>query len=750
MYSATSKDATITVVLTPGEVTWSPNGTWLTTDIVDLSGATSLGGSEVVFATSDSSCSVAKNKLTFSGSGDCVVIASAIANDMYTSALTNKTFTAELASTSISWSPTTAVSTTDIIDLDGASPVNGEGAITYSTTSQTCVVSSGKLSFTGAGDCVVTASASETTMYAAASIEKTFVAEAAPQTIAWNPDTSKVATESVVLSGATNTGDGLVRYSTTSDICEVTNGILTFTDAGDCIVTATAEGSAMYLSASVSATFKARAEVIVTFERNIIEMTTLATVSVKPEGAKVTFTGTYGCSDAGFPSGPTGGNFQIVMHTPNSDCWIETIGTNLYLGLFLAGVPYQEVTWSPNTSVLTTDVVALTGVSSSGDGIVTFKTMSENCSIVQGSLSFSGAGNCVVTAVASGTKNYQIGSTTRVFSVGLVPASVQWSPETVAKTTDVVELSGAQSDSGGFVSYKSSDDSCFVMGTSLHFSGAGDCVVTASAGETAMYSAASTTATFSVSLSKQSVVWSPDTAVSTTDVVQLSGAQSDSGVVVFSTSDSICSVTAGALSFSGAGDCVVTASAGETAMYSAASTTATFTAVAPLVTTTTEGATGTTISPSTTIAVTTLGVITPDLVQSVTDTGLVVDQGTTEIVCDEACIDALLAKANLADGEVFVSVDGGERINVAELANSKIVVTKNSKKLKFTVVAPGGMETTVDLPITRRPEGTQKSSPTGSAGDSFSVHFSWWWLLILLLVLAIANEMRRRYRDTKS
>ena len=205
------------------------------------------------------------------------------------------------------------------------------------------------------------------------------------------------------------------------------------------------------------------------------------------------------------------------------------------------------------------------------------------------------------------------------------------------------------------------------------------------------------------------------------------------------------------MTFTAAGDCAVKVDVSATDTYLPESMTVTFKVeLAPLVATTTEGASGTTISPSTTIVVATLGAITPDLVQSVTDRGLVVDQGTTEIVCDEACIGALLAKANLADGEVFVSVDGGERINIAELANFKIVVTKNSKKLKFTVVAPGGMETTVDLPITRRPEGTQKYSPTGSVSDSFSVYFSWWWLLILLLVLTIANEMRRRNRNTKS
>ena len=63
---------------------------------------------------------------------------------------------------------------------------------------------------------------------------------------------------------------------------------------------------------------------------------------------------------------------------------------------------------------------------------------------------------------------------------------------------------------------------------------------------------------------------------------------------------------------------------------------------------------------------------------------IVVAQVVREISCDETCIDSIRKRAQVSDGKVYVSVNGGERFEVT--ARNPIPIDSNSTSLSFTVV----------------------------------------------------------------
>ena len=146
--------------------------------------ATSSSSLSVVIAVASSSssiCSISGGVVTFNGAGSCVLEYSQSGNSAFTAATQiTETFSISKASQSVTWSPGTALLSTD----SPATPSSlasalGSVSITYSVTSAGttgCSVNStsGVLTFTAAGSCTVRASAAENASYVAAFREVTF------------------------------------------------------------------------------------------------------------------------------------------------------------------------------------------------------------------------------------------------------------------------------------------------------------------------------------------------------------------------------------------------------------------------------------------------------------------------------------------------------------------------------------------------------------------------------------------------
>ena len=147
------------------------------------------------------------------------------------------------------------------------------------------------------------------------------------------------------------------------------------------------------------------------------------------------------------------------------------------------------------------------------------------------------------------------------------------------------------------------------------------------------------------------------------------------------------------------------------------------TPVAPVTSTTT-----TTIAESAAKTQTVTPVITP------TDKSVTIAADTNTIDCDKACFDAIVASLGAtADSAVFVSVDGGERIQLNGSEFTKIPVGSAGKKLTFMSVVDDVVQQ-VSVPVKRTGEAAPAATTDSGSGDSSS-NMVWWLLLLIVIIL---------------
>ena len=238
-------------------ITWNPTTSVLATDSpVTLPAASTSGDGALsysVVSTTASSCLINSGTrvLTFSGSGNCVVRASAAQTNTYASASLDKTFTISRTSQTVTWNPSLSLERTDSPVTLPAASTSGDGALSYSvvsTTASSCLVDSGTrvLTFSGSGNCVVRASAAQTNTYASASLDKTFLI---------SDTTAPVVTLAAVSSTSSNqnvsftlTGNEPINCSTVTQ----NDFILTGIDQIDAIVQTTSTRCTITATSSVS------------------------------------------------------------------------------------------------------------------------------------------------------------------------------------------------------------------------------------------------------------------------------------------------------------------------------------------------------------------------------------------------------------------------------------------------------------------------------------------------------------------
>ena len=114
---------------------------------------------------------------------------------------------------------------------------------------------------------------------------------------------------------------------------------------------------------------------------------------------------------------------------------------------------------------------------------------------------------------------------------------------------------------------------------------------------------------------------------------------------------------------------------------------------------------------------------------------IVVAQVVREISCGESCLDSIRKRAQVPDGKVFVSIDGGERTEVS--ARNPIPIDLGSSSIKFTVVDDKGNQTEVSLSITR----------AADAGSSLGLIC---WFGLLLIIFDSLNQKRRKRKIVTS
>jgi hypothetical protein len=464
---------------------------------------------------------------------------------------------------------------------------SGTGAVSYSAvdgTASGCSVSSGSLSASSAGTCLVTATQAEDANYNPTSSPQTTVtfakADQAPLSIT---STSGTYGSGLVLTTAGGLGTGAVSYSAvdgTASGCSVSAGSLSVSSAGTCLVTATKAGDGNYNSASSPQTTVAFAKaaqtpLVITSTTGTYEQDLPLTISGGSGGGAVTYSavdGTAsGCSVSTDALSVTSTGTCLVTATKASDANYNATSSPQTTVTF--GQADQAPLAITSTAGIYGTDLTLTTSGGSGSGAVSYTAVdgtASGCSISAGSLRVTSTGTCLVTATKAGDGNYNSASspqTTVTFGqADQSPLSINSTSGTYGTGLTLTTSGGSGT---GAVSYSAVDGTasgCSVTAGILSVTSTGTCLVTATKAADTDYNAVSSpSTTVSIAQAPQSIMFtSQPSAQPQVGGAYTVAATADSGLPVAFSIDpasgaGVCSITGAVVSFTAAGLCIIDA-----------------------------------------------------------------------------------------------------------------------------------------------------------------------------------------------
>jgi|GEM_PF-2594425 len=554
-----------------------------------------------------------------------------------------------------------------------------------------------------------------------------FTITGAPASLAYN--------STVTLGTTGGNGSGAVVFATTSPgVCSVhsNSGLVTMlASTGTCSIAATKAGDSSYDSTSASVNISASKA---TQSALAITGTSSgaygATLSLSTTGGTTAGTVTWSDGSSTACTVNSTGSVSITAGTGTCTITATMAGNSNYLPVESAGFTVTVSRATQSTLTVTSTSAAygqdltLTTSGGSGTGSVTWAVVSgtsSTCTITGATLTPGDAGSaCVVRATKAQDANWSsrqsANTTVTVDRANQTGFSITSAASFTTGSPLALTATGGQST--GSVTWLLQSGTCTLSGASLTASRGGiTCSVQATrAGDTNWYPV-SDTQTVTVNKITQSISFrstppSPANVGATYTVTVDSTAFLAATIVIANQSSSVCSISAGVVSFAAAGVCVISASQGGNDTYSSAvaSQSVTVVALAAAATTTTtqpSTAVATPVSPeataptsATTPAVTSTTTTVPATKKSArgattttTSSTTTTTTTTTTIPADptspQAGADGL--PPDLDAGEVTAMVRGQSvKVKVERLEQAVVLTLPNDVRITIGRTAPGG------------------------------------------------------------
>jgi hypothetical protein len=592
----TAASVTRSFNVTPGAPTsnviaFTPTGPAPLTSPPPTLGATASSGLSVSYASNASNiCTVTPaGVLTLVAGGSCSITASQVGDGTYPAA----------TPVTVSFMVTTSPLATNVItfpqpanaDLSGTAPALNATAtsgltVTYiSTSPSVCTVTTaGVITMVSAGTCAITAhQAGSTTVLAATDVSVTLLITAGTNVISFQKPANTAFTSTPPPLVASASSGGAVSYSTNAPlVCSVASaGTVSFNAGGTCSITATQPGTTKFAAAaSVTQTFQVLPGAnTITFAQPSDAVVTGAApglVAAASSSLPLSYTtASTACTvtPTGYVSlvapGPCAitasqaGNASYAAAAPVTRTFAVTTGANT--------ISFTQPVDTPFTSAPPTLVATAT----SGGPISYSSNASGVCTVTPtGVITFVAGGTCSITAAQTGTATFTAAaSITRSFMVQPGVNTVAFAQPADSVLTGAAPILKASSSSKLPVSYATSSASCTVSpaGT-VTLVAPGPCAITASQAGNASFAAATpVTVTFAVTSGVNTITFPlpPNTPFGTTPPALT--ARATAGTVDYaSNTPSVCTVTAGVLTYVSGGQCSITASQAGSTTYAAA------------------------------------------------------------------------------------------------------------------------------------------------------------------------------------
>jgi len=572
------------------------SGTYGTALSLAISGGSGTGAVNFQVSAGSTSCTISGTELTATAAGSCQVVATKAADTDYnsmSSASTTVTFAAAGQAAVIVTTTAGTFGTPLQLQASGGS---GTGALTFAVTdgqNTTCTLTGNILTASNAGTCIVAATfAADANFNAASSAATTVTFAHAAQAIVFGALPSRtLGTGSATLVASATSSLTVAFTSATTAVCSVVGTTLTLLSAGTCTINADQAGDNQYSAASqVQQSFVVSPALVANTPITGLNGSylTLFTLNLGVTGGSggETFALSAGSLPAGLTlnsaSGviegtPTAaGNYAVTITVTDSN------GANASTASFtivIAKISQAALVLTSTTGTFGTPLqLTVSGGTTGGAVIYSAHSAGANsCTLTNGLLSVSGAGDCLVSATMAGNSNYNAvtSSTTRVTFGKAAQAALSVSTTTGTFGTSL--LLGTSGGSGtGAVTYQVIDGSvgCTLASGRLTVDGAGWCHVTATKASDFNYTAVSsadTTVTFAAAgQSAVTVTTTAGTYGSGTTLQAIGGSSTGAFSFTFSNGSTICSLIGSVLTAYSAGTCFVTATKAADANYTAA------------------------------------------------------------------------------------------------------------------------------------------------------------------------------------
>ncbi len=564
-----------------------------------------------IASASASVCSISSSVVTFLTAGDCVVKVNQEGDANYTAASeATQTITVGKGAQEISitsTAPTNAVvdGSTYTVSATGGRSTSLVISSIAAASASVCSIAAGVVTFLAAGDCVVEFNQDGDANYNAAPTQtQTITVGKGSQTVDFTSLTpTGVRVDGSVYvptatGGASTSAATISIASSSSTICEINNGEVSFHAVGSCVVEVNQAGDDNYNAAPVKTQ-------TITVAKGLQSLTK---TSVDP--AAVVDGATYTPT---FTSGASGSAVVVAIASGSAaDCTVSN-GTISFIGAgdcdvtvnqaananyeaapelaftITVGKGSQAITWT--TTEPSSAVVGGVTYSPAATGGATGNTVSFRvdvntasvCAVSMGAVRFIGVGTCTVVANQSGNSNYLAApQVSQTFTVGKGTQAIAFTSTIPTAVVDgatytPAALGGPTGNSVTFSIASASSAVCTLAYGKISFQNVGTCEVEANQlGNTNYNAAPQVVQSFTVGKGAQTVSFTsaaPSAKVSGTTYTPVTAGGASGNAVTLSiapASSSICSVNNGVVSYQAVGSCVVQANQAASANYEAA------------------------------------------------------------------------------------------------------------------------------------------------------------------------------------
>ena len=442
----------------------------------------------------------------------------------------------------------------------------------------------------GAGTCVIDATqAGDANWLPATPIQQSFAVAKADQSISFT-STAPVAAQvggAAYTVTATATSSLAVSFSidpSAAGICAISGSAVTFQAVGNCVINANQAGNALYAAApQVQQAFGVgKSPQTISFTSTApaaasVGGTTYTVAATASSGLAVSFSidasASGVCTIAGSSVSFIGAGTCVVdANQAGNATWSPAPQVQQSFAVGKGAQTISFTSTAPAAASVGGTTYTVTATASSGLAVSFSSGAAAVCSVAGSTVSFLGAGTCVINANQAGNANYNAAPQAQQ-SFAVTKAAQTISFTTAAPVGAAVSGPGysvAATASSGLTVALSIDASasgvCTIAGNTVSFVHAGTCVIDANQAGNAAYSAATQVQqSFTVAKGVQSISFTstaPGAAVNQGPTYTVSATASSGLPVSFSIDASaatVCSIAGATVSFIGGGTCVIDA-----------------------------------------------------------------------------------------------------------------------------------------------------------------------------------------------